>query len=115
MPSYHLPKRREKDIQLAICHYLKAKAVPFWRHNNVGVFDQAKQTFRTSAYGLPGAPDLFVLLPDATWAIEVKSEDGRQSPAQKEFQTMWETGSHRRYAIVRSVGDLEQAMFWRQG
>ena len=115
MTRHGAPKRKEKDIQLAICHFLKAKGSTFWRHNNVGVFDQQKGVFRTSAYGLPGAPDIFVLLPQVTWAVEVKSEDGRQSPAQAEFERLWDNGGSRRYVVARSIDDVDRALFWRQG
>jgi hypothetical protein len=54
-----------------------------------------------------GAPDLVVLPNDGpTILIEVKADDGRQSPSQKEFEVKARRFGHR-YHVVRSVDECD--------
>jgi len=98
-------KRNESQIQTEICIYLKLKHYFFWRENNIGVWDQKRGAYRSGRYGIKGIPDIILLTGDVTWAIEVKSLAGKQSPEQKAFEDKW-VSDHRKYAVVRSIGDV---------
>lgn len=53
-----------------------------------------------------GAADLLLLLPNHNHpylCIEMKTDKGRQSPAQKEWQQAVENKALARYAVVRSI------------
>ena len=56
--------------------------------------------------GTNGAPDLIVCYMGLAVAVEGKTEHGRQSDAQKEFQAMWEA-SGGIYTIARTWEELE--------
>jgi hypothetical protein len=109
-------KRTEGQVQLAICHYLKAKGHFFHRMNNVGVYDKKRGQFRTNHYGIKGVPDIYVYIPSRTTgaygtmighiiALEVKSPIGKQSSEQMEFQRHFESAGGL-YKVVRSVDDV---------
>ena len=56
----------------------------------------------------PGVADLLLLVPRGKWhglAIEMKTENGRQSPAQKEWERKIEEQGYA-YAICRSVDEF---------
>ena len=64
-----------------------------------------KQAGRLKSMGLrAGASDLLVILPGRVIFMEVKTPTGRQSPAQKNFQSIVEGLGHQ-YALVRSVDE----------
>ncbi len=57
------------------------------------------------AMGLrPGVSDLVVVLPHRVIFLEVKTPTGRQSPAQKVFQSIVQALGHQ-YTLVRSVDE----------
>ena len=98
--------RLEKDIQAAICSYLRLRGHFFWRNNTVGVYDAKRKTYRkTQKYGLVGLPDILLLSEGNLIGIEVKSEKGKQSAAQKEIEKMFlENGAA--YVLARTVDDV---------
>lgn len=104
-------KRKETDIQRAICEYLKARGYFFTRTNNTPVFDPRAGKYRAMPkYTLRGMPDILVLKEGTVIGIEVKSETGKQSPAQKEFQKRWEFAGGK-YFIARGINDvMDQAL-----
>jgi hypothetical protein len=58
---------------------------------------------------LSGAPDLIVLKDGKVWFLEVKTENGRLRPSQKEFgKLLYEHGFQ--YHVVRSVDDALSAV-----
>lgn len=101
--------RKETEIQSAILDYLQLKGYFYWRENNVPIFDPTKKRFRKSPKGFKkGVPDIFVLKGHYTYALEVKSGEGRQTPEQKEFENAWKRSDFRYYYVVRSV----EAVMW---
>lgn len=63
---------------------------------------------------LSGAPDLFLFYPSAPWhglCIEMKTQKGRQSEEQKQFQLMM-TKSGYKYVICRSVEEFITEVTW---
>ena len=96
-PRQHL----EKDTQLAIYQYLRAKKIFHWRNNTGAV----KADNRMISFGKKGSSDLFALHQGRFYAIEVKSPTGRQSEAQKQFQSDVEV-SGGIYILARSVDDV---------
>ncbi|HSW63606.1 MAG TPA: VRR-NUC domain-containing protein [Dissulfurispiraceae bacterium] len=56
-----------------------------------------------------GVSDLVVVLPGRVIFLEVKTTTGRQSPAQKNFQSIVEGLGHQ-YALVRSVDEALAAV-----
>lgn len=75
-----------------------------------GVATSATQGRILKAEGMvAGAADLLLLLPNHNHpylCIEMKTEKGRQSPAQKEWQQAVENKALAHYAIVRSKEDF---------
>ncbi len=61
-----------------------------------------------TAYGKSPGANLWYEVPTIIW-LEVKTEKGKQSDLQKSFQAQVEAEGHR-YAIVRSIEDVEAAM-----
>lgn len=60
-----------------------------------------------------GVSDLILLIPRRDWhglMIELKTEDGRQSLAQKEWQSLVEAQGYR-YEIIRNLDDF-RALLW---
>lgn len=83
-------KAKETDIQNAIMQWLRAHKIRVERMNSgamtSNVPGQKKRFFR---FGFVGMPDLLVFLKDGSGRvlfIEVKSEKGRLSEAQKSFE-----------------------------
>lgn len=105
-------KRKESEISNSICEYLKMSRYFFWRNNNIPVFDAKRKSFRAfPKWCIKGVPDIFVLTPTRTIALEVKSGTGKQSPDQKIFEELWVGNSaNREYYIVRSVEETQKAL-----
>ena len=67
-----------------------------------------KETMIKKSMGLKaGVSDLIIIQPDRVLFVEVKTETGRQSPKQKEFQSVVELMGYP-YLIVRSLEDFKQ-------
>lgn len=116
-------KRTESPIVRACCDYLAVKRHFFWRQNNAGVMRtdlKGRKFWTTPVHSRKGIPDIFVMLliegkyhgvfvkHTKTYAIEIKTEVGRQSPEQKDFQMEWELRGGT-YILARSVDDLIKA------
>ena len=100
-----LPKRLEKDIQLAICKYLKIKGHFFWRNNNTPIYDATRKCFRRMPlFSLKGIPDI-ILIKSVFYGIEVKTITGRLSQEQADFgkELVIHGGI---YIVARSVDDI---------
>lgn len=54
---------------------------------------------------MPGVSDLIVLIPDKVLFVECKTENGKQSEKQKEFQKIVE-GLNFKYYLVRSLEEF---------
>lgn len=105
--------------------WLDAEHIPYWRMQSGATVGTYKGKSRFIRFGERGMADLLIApnLPcDApmdpwvcrelhrgyVWA-ELKSEDGRLSPAQQEFQA-YVLGLGMQYAIIRSLEDLQAAL-----
>lgn len=53
-----------------------------------------------------GQPDIIAVSKDGVWFIELKTESGRQSPEQKQWQQVLTAWGHN-YIVVRSIQELE--------
>lgn len=108
----------EHNIQVAICDVLTyglPKGAIFWAVPNGGSRSKftAKngRTFSLEAKRLkdegvkPGVSDLMILCEGRLICLEVKTEKGRQSPAQKEWEQEV-TAAGGLYRVVRSTDDV---------
>jgi len=104
-------KRSESIIVRACCDYLAAKRHFFWRQNNAGIMRtdlKGRKFWTTPVHSRKGVPDIFVLVKDVVsrfFAVEVKTEVGRQSPEQRQFQEEWEQRGGV-YVLARGVDAL---------
>ena len=115
---------KESQIQKAILEYLAARHIFAIRLNSGMQFGERngkKYAVRMSAAGTANilafphqyrtCRDCMEYERDATdilW-LKVKAEKGKQSELQKSFQAQVEREGHR-YAIVRSIEDVKQAL-----
>lgn len=80
------------------------------RHAIFSIPNESKskmETLNKMAIGMmPGASDLLIVRPDEVIFVEVKTEIGRQSDKQKEFQSVVESLGFR-YILVRSLEDFK--------
>jgi hypothetical protein len=97
-------KRREAEIQAAIVRALSKLGFIV-----IHIPNQATRGRQRYSGLLSGAPDLIVIGNKRIWFMEVKAEDGRQSPKQKLVQAMLEERGFD-YYIVRSVEDAIKAV-----
>lgn len=103
-------KRTESMIQKAVLDYLqmisKQEPIYYFRAGS-GVFQTAQGRYVKT--GRPGVPDIICCAYGKFLGIEVKTEKGRQSQAQKQAEQDidWAGGE---YHIVRSVDDVRQVI-----
>ena len=82
-------------------------ACAFWR-NNVGLATTDRGT--KIRFGLfPGSADLIGVFRGRFVGVEIKTEDGRQSPEQRTWQSCLES-KQGIYAIVRSEDDARELL-----
>lgn len=110
----------EKDIQISIVDYLKLKKVFFTatangekrnqrqvyskRYNNFITYSPAGKKLKKMGV-IAGVPDLILILNDGkTIWVELKTDKGKQSDSQKEFENRLITLKHT-YLIWRSLDD----------
>lgn len=104
-----MKKHSENGVVQSICDYLSYRPHFFWRQNNVGTFDTAKQTFRSlPKYAIKGVPDILVLAFHTIVFVECKTDKGVQSQSQKDFQKEVESRGYT-YILARSVDDVIKA------
>ncbi len=100
----------EKEIENSILEYLALRRDCFaFKVNTTGIFDQRRGHFRTLSKNIvPGTADILCCLDVSRVgvfiALEVKTDKGKQSLVQKEFQVKIQ-GKNGYYFIVRSVHD----------
>ncbi len=97
-------KRREAEVQAAIVRALSTLGFVV-----IHIPNQATKGRQRYSGFLAGAPDLIVIGNKRIYFMEVKAEDGRQSPKQKIVQAMLEERGFD-YHIVRSVDDALRAV-----
>jgi len=102
-------KASERDIQNSICEYLSVNGRCFFRLNNIPAFNRNEGggiTMRRLPKFTPrGLPDIIVVAGGLFYALEVKSEVGKQSKEQKEFEALVKKHGGK-YFVVRSIGDV---------
>ena len=107
MVNVLIKKKKESEILRSICDYLQIKGYYYWRQNSTGIYDTKRKCFRSTPKGFKkGIADIFVLSGHYTIALEIKSETGKMSPYQKDFEHHWLKSDFRYYHIVRSVDDV---------
>lgn len=110
---------KESQIQKAITDWLTAKNI-FWKRMALGpmMHGGGKAKLRMVANPMKGFPDLMGFLPLTSrgelFAIEIKSENGRLSPEQKQWREDLERhGAF--YIEARSLDDVIDAFARRFG
>lgn len=105
-------KQRETDRQKDICDYLSYSGLFFWRQNTAPAFQSDKYGARFRAmpkYSLNGVPDIIVIRNGKFIGLEVKTEIGKQSKFQKEFEEKcFAAGGE--YYLVRNIDDVIKAL-----
>ena len=98
---------RERNLQSDILRAFGTRpGLRLWRAN-VGV---ARIGFRVVRFGIPGQADLTGILPDGRRIeVEAKSENGRQTEEQRNYQGMIERFGGL-YVLARSVEDVRRAL-----
>lgn len=108
----------EAQIERSICDYLRIKGYFFWKQTTSGFFSGKVingstmiGSFRkhSSPYVKRGVPDIMIVVNGRLIGLEVKSETGRQSQDQIDFQKDLERAGAR-YFLVRSIEDVEEAL-----
>lgn len=103
---------REHEIQKACIDYLELIKIPFIRNNTFAgkIIRRDGSTGYIKNNSFEGAPDILVFVDNGiTLHIEIKSETGRQSKAQKYYQSIIERLGHF-YFIIRSVNELQSTI-----
>lgn len=102
-------REKETSIQSAICDHLARKGRCFFRLNNIPAFNRiAGGGFamrRLPKHTPKGLPDIIVVAGGLFYALEVKSEVGKQSKEQKEFEALVKKHGGK-YFVVRSIDDV---------
>ena len=105
-------KREEQHTQAAVVRFLRsALAEPSHFHHvpNGGARSKVEAAILKGQGVVAGTPDIFLFAPGVVVAIEMKSEGGRTSPAQREvMEKLRQCGVHT--AICRSVDDVIEAL-----
>jgi hypothetical protein len=96
----------ESTIQHSIIQYLQLRRVFAFSVPNEGHGGQRHRALHMKALGQRnGVSDIIALLPSRAIFLEVKTDTGRQSPAQHDFEeTVKSLGFE--YYVVRSVEDV---------
>ena len=99
-------KPLEKDIQLAILHYLKAVGAYAGKTKTMGVYDSRIRKYRTDPWTLRGMADITGFFKKRLFFIEVKMPGGVRTDYQKEFEFRCREAKVP-YLLARSVEDVE--------
>jgi len=96
-------ERREKDIQLSILYYLRNIGAYGGKTKTMGV--RRGKVFWFDPYTFRGFPDITGFHKNKIFFIEVKSENGTQSPQQKVFQEYCQQAGLT-YILARCLDDV---------
>jgi penicillin-binding protein-related factor A (putative recombinase) len=108
------PPIKEQVIETQIRSFLSAKRIFHWKAKTVGTFDPTKKVFRKNAGYRKGVSDIIGIFNGRALAIEVKSEKGRLSDEQKEFQHEFRLNGGIAF-VARSVEDVRHGLeHWRK-
>lgn len=100
------PKRLETDIVREGVRYLALLKIPCWRVN-VGMIPNGRGGFRRSL--MTGMSDVIAIVEGIFLALEAKTETGKMTDAQREFQAEVERGGGV-YMIFRKTEDIQRAI-----
>jgi hypothetical protein len=108
----HSPRDLEHRLQCACVRWFRL-AYPQHQHNLFAVPNGGYRTPATAAKikaegALPGVSDLILLIARGGYhglLIEMKTDKGRQSEAQREWQRLIETDGYK-YVVVRSIEEF---------
>jgi hypothetical protein len=102
---------KESELELAICHFLRINRVFFWKQPNRGYFDPRLGRYKRdlNPYTVKGVPDLILIMAGHFVGWEIKTEKGRQSPDQKEFEERVKNAGAF-YFVIRSVEEAETTL-----
>lgn len=96
----------ETQVQNAICEYLTVKKHFFWRQNVMGRYNSSRDVhYRMPKYSMVGIPDIILIKNGLFIGLEVKTEKGKISPNQAEFEELCNKAGGE-YHIVRSIDDV---------
>lgn len=99
----------EGEILRSILDYLAAERIWAMRINTGAIVSEYQGRKRFHRYGRPGCADILASFNSGFVWLEVKTDKGRQSPAQKEFEAEVNAEGHF-YAVVRSIEDVKMAL-----
>lgn len=95
---------KESDIQKAVIEYLKIKHIFHYRQNSGAFMTKSGGFMRATSVN--GLPDIVAIKDGIYVGLEVKTEKGKQSEAQKHIQNEV-TKAGGLYFVVRSVDDVK--------
>ena len=105
-------KHEEEELQMSCVRwfgYRYPRYAMLLHHSPNGGFRNPREAGRFKAMGTrAGFPDLVLLVPRGVWHglfIEMKSNAGKQTALQKEYQLMVETEGYR-YEVARSFDEF---------
>jgi hypothetical protein len=98
-------KHDESKLQTAAVTFCRLRGYRTFKGNYEGKID-ARSGAREKAMGYEkGSPDLIVLTPEKTLFVEFKTEKGKQTPEQKQWQ-QWAEKTGRQYAVCRELTEF---------
>jgi VRR-NUC domain len=106
-----IPQPSEQAVQRSLCQHLGWRAAPgtFWFHVPNGGWRSPTEAAILKGLGVrPGVPDLICVRDGQCYALELKTERGRLSPAQQ--QAIAEL--HAAGAIVDVAYGIDDAIAW---
>lgn len=102
-------KHSEYDLQKQIVDLLRKQGVPVFAVRNERNEGLADAMLSNSLGRTKGAPDLIAGKDGKSYWLELKAENGRQSPEQKCFQLLAPTFGAK-YIIVKSIKDIKELL-----
>lgn len=104
-------RKLEKDVEWECLTYLASQGWWPWKNPTVGVWDARAQSYRRSSnpFLITGASDIIAIRDGLVIFVEVKSDRGRQSKAQKIFEdNIKKRGGF--YYLVHSLQELKEKL-----
>lgn len=103
-------KHEESKLQAEIVKLLQEKKIFFFSVPNEAGGRSKIQQMQLVSMGLrSGASDMVIVLPGKVIFMEVKTPDGKQSPAQERFEARVKELGHE-YIVVRNLIDVEKSI-----
>ena len=98
-----MPKK-ESDIQLEICRYLRKQGLLFWRFDP-STYVPSLGRYIKHEYVVNGLPDIHILVKGKLIGLEVKKPTGKPSADQLLMQRRFQSLGHD-FHIVKSVDEV---------